>query len=368
MEKVGKYRVYGEIMQGKWVDEKPVQPKREDRKFLRYPPKPPLVPVEKKENVQLVEIPIMFRTPIEGIKLDTLQFWLDHLGEAIYNPLQGVTIENGVYNFRDGMHRTRCLWEIGEPSVRILLWTGPPKESIDISMNVRETARTHFRADRSIKRVQFYPCIYPVPTELVNFYNTREGEAYKELIDTPVSFRDIVTKMPNKYRLPTLEAVLERVDIKGKRVFDVGCRDGWISLCLWEAGADEVVAFDRLQNYTRAVELMAGRRIGRRDGGRVVTKCLTIQEFLQKDESRFDVVLLLNILHHLLVQGKDEGWHVLRTLLERSGVVFVMTRNFEEVYEEFGRNIELALRTKTRCKVEFILKCGERELFMLRKK
>jgi len=366
MGQVEKYVVYGEIMQGKLVDEKPVQPKREEREFLKYPPKPPLVPVEAVEGVQLVEIPIMLRTSIEGIKFDTLQFWLDHLGEAIYNPLQGVTIDGGIFNFRDGMHRTRCLWEIGEPTVRIILWTGNVKVPWSVGLNERKTARTHFRVDRSIKRTQFYPCIYPVPTELVGFYNSKEGEPYKDLIDTPASFRDIVTKMPNRYRLPTLEAVLERVDIEGKQVLDVGCRDGWISFCLWEAGAGGVVALDRSQFFVRSVELMASRRIGRRDPP-FLTKCSTIQEFIRERGTHFDVTLLLNVLHHLLVQGKDEGWHVLRTLLKRSDVVFVMTRNFEGVYEEFDRNIELALRKKTKCKVEFILKVGERELFMLRK-
>jgi len=359
------YWVYSDLLQLGKTDKEPVQPRREDRKFLKYPDKPPLIPVKERKEVRLIEMPMIPRTTIEDLNFTALQYWLDHLGEAVYNPIIG-TVKRGYLFFRDGGRRTRCLWEIGEPFVHVVLWNLPSEEPFDTGSNERAPTRLHFRVDPNTTMRQYYPYIYPFPPELKSFFRG-EGKPYEDTLGTPMSFKEIVSRMPNPYRPLVVEAVFERVDIKGKRVLDVGCRDGWASLVLWEAGAAEVVSLDRLSGFTEAVNLMVGRRASAREG-KLVAKCLTIQEFLQEEKSRFDVVLLLNVLHHLLVQDKDEGWFILRTLIERSGVVFVMTRNFQKVYEEFNKNIEVALLAKTGCKVEFILKCGERELFMLRKK
>ena len=103
----------------------PEQPKREDRVFLRHAEKPPLKPTPENDGVHLKVFPINEVAPraeIKDLNFKSLQIWLDHLGQAIYNPLTASYTENGEIQLsRAGDHRSRCLWEIGEPEIRLVV-------------------------------------------------------------------------------------------------------------------------------------------------------------------------------------------------------------------------------------------------------
>ena len=125
------WKVYTRLMRPILQEHKPIQPRREDRHFLRFADKPDLPVIEPEGDLRLNVQPIVKVAPrqeIPGLNFKALQFWLDHLGPAIYNPIVAYEDDEGNYHpGLDGSHRTRCLWEIGEPDVRILTWNTPQR-------------------------------------------------------------------------------------------------------------------------------------------------------------------------------------------------------------------------------------------------
>jgi hypothetical protein len=79
----------------------------------------------------------------------------------------------------------------------------------------------------------------------------------------------------------------------------------------------------------------------------------------------FDIVLVLNVFHHMLLKNKDLAWKTLKIMLNRSEMLFLMTRRFGSAYTDFDNDIPKALKTMTGVKPELLTKVGERELYML---
>lgn len=396
----GKYEVYGSLMNICRQDEKPSQPKREDRTFLRYPPKPKLIPVKDFDGIDeqgnsysftfqnLPIIDVFPRTTIEGIKFKSLQIWLDHLGEAIYNPLSTVQLPSGKYVIdRDSDHRTRCLWEIGEPEVAVMV-----KKINDVKMN-RKQARSYVRWYQEIKKLndrppklehfwisglhqkRYYPAIEPIHPSyrktMERFFadEAHDGKWLKEDLDSDKSFREILFSRPSplNYREEIVDAILNYVDITGKTIFDVGCHFGYYSLLLLESGAFKSICID-----TDEYRLLVLACISRRRSFRTKRYKGYIQRWLESNKNvKFDVVLLLNVFHHILGQKLErDGWWVLNELLKRSKVVFLMmeTKDFDFL-KEFDNDVVKAVTSMTYCKkVDWLIRTNyrHRDLYALK--
>ena len=80
-------------------------------------------------------------------------------------------------------------------------------------------------------------------------------------------------------------------DLKGKRVLDIGCWDGWFSFEMERRGA-EVVAIDNWDN-PRFRQMHAAY------GSRVDYRQLDMYELTPQRVGRFDIVLFMGVLYHL---------------------------------------------------------------------
>ena len=80
-------------------------------------------------------------------------------------------------------------------------------------------------------------------------------------------------------------------DLKGKRVLDIGCWDGWFSFEMERRGAD-VVAIDNWDN-PRFRQIHAALR------SRVDYRQLDMYELTPNRVGRFDIVLFMGVLYHL---------------------------------------------------------------------
>jgi SAM-dependent methyltransferase len=322
---------------------------------LNYQSKPPLVP---EKNVK--EIPMIPMFDIPKINVKALQFWIDHLGEAIYNPV--LLEDNGHGMFRDGYHRARCLFEIGEPALRVRF-----KGNWD-KLNVKKPKKKHFREDKTIKIRQYYPFIKKTPEVLTdNFFKTEEGRYYKDTLTTPMSFRDINDGIIRcEYRIPMMDEVLKRISLDKKRVLDVGCRNGWASFLAWESGAVDVVGIDVLPLHIKILKAIRDLRIVSRGTGEgwVDGMVISIEEYAEREDYQpFDIVFMFNVFHHMLISNKEKAWSVLNRFLSENTSLFMMTRRLENAYADYNGNIKKALTDKTGRKPELIYNYGEREFY-----
>lgn len=91
---------------------------------------------------------------------------------------------------------------------------------------------------------------------------------------------------------PVLEALAD-LPVQGRRILDVGCRDGLFSLAAERAGASEVIAFDN--DLSRgAVEVVLPHL-----GSRVQMHALNLYELLPETFGSFDGVIFAGVLYHL---------------------------------------------------------------------
>jgi len=374
-----KHKVYGKWMGIGWREEKPVQPKREDRNFLSYVSKPEVVPVENYidpngnfsfslKSMPLIEI--CSRTTIENINFGALQVWLDHLGKAIYNPINVTLLPNGEHILAvDGDHRTRCLWEIGEPEVTVMLRKSSKLQCEGMEYTkwfpwVKQVKKLN-SYEPTLKRVKgfnYYPDLTQPPPILQKYYDfkTHDGPYYKDSLDTTKTVREILFRagQARLYREKVLDNILNCVDVKDKRILDVGCHFGYYTFLLLEAGAKTSTCVDISEFKIKVVKIIAARR-----QLQVNAYQKTIGRFLVEHHDYYDVVLLLNVFHHLLKKDSVEAWNMLNKLLDNSEVLFLMmgvTDPDWHVLDEFDNNVEAAVSEMTGCKIKPLFKTGYR--------
>lgn len=95
-----------------------------------------------------------------------------------------------------------------------------------------------------------------------------------------------------KSQQPVLAAI-RRIDLQGKRVLDIGCRDGLYSLTAEKQGAAEVVAFDNDLSHG-AVDIVLPTLKSRVQMHELNVYDLTPQKF-----GTFDLVIFAGVLYHL---------------------------------------------------------------------
>lgn len=361
------WKRYSRLMRPFYTEIEPIQPRREDRAFLRYAPKPPMPDVKDEGDFHLDDYPIIKAAvpyEIPDINLKALQYWLDHLGPAIYNPLTAYLDDKGEFHVDlDGSHRLRCLWEIGEPMVRILTRTIPErtpefyKWGNMANRKFMPAAVEHFKTNPSLTWRQYYPCIHPPTETLLKFYQEKkDGAYYRDTLDTPMTFKEILSQNKNlSYRMDILNEIL-KFDVKDKSLLDLGCYYGHYSFLLLEAGASEAVGVDTNANRVKIANHIAGRRGINRSLKSFRAQRQDINEHVEKSNLHHDIVLLLNVFHHLLAQNEKRAWSTLDTLLERCELLFLMTQNIKGVFDEWNGDIEMALMAKTGATLEPLLK------------
>lgn len=86
---------------------------------------------------------------------------------------------------------------------------------------------------------------------------------------------------------------LEKIDFEGKRVLDVGCRDGLFSFFAEEKGASEVIGIDNLIS-TGAVDVVIPAR-----DSQVKMVEMNVNDLSTDTFGSFDVIIFAGVLYHL---------------------------------------------------------------------
>ncbi|MCM2474778.1 DUF1698 domain-containing protein [Rhizobium sp. CG5] len=96
-----------------------------------------------------------------------------------------------------------------------------------------------------------------------------------------------------KYMWDLVIESLDTIDFKGKRVLDIGCRDGLFSFYAEEKGAAEIIGIDNLIS-TGAVELIIPAR-----QSKVQMVEMNVNDLRQETFGTFDVIIFAGVLYHL---------------------------------------------------------------------
>ena len=122
-----------------------------------------------------------------------------------------------------------------------------------------------------------------------------------------------------RLQVPVLNA-LKTLDLSGKRVLDVGCRDGLFSFAAEKAGALEVVGIDN-DLSKGAVEFLIPFFDSKVEMYELNLYDLTVERF-----GKFDVIMLPGVLYHL--RYPFWGLKILRDLINSNGFLIVETAIF----------------------------------------
>lgn len=90
-----------------------------------------------------------------------------------------------------------------------------------------------------------------------------------------------------------LESILDRIDLQGSRILDVGCSEGYYSFKVSKLGADEVIAIDLNELRLKKAEFVKGAL----NIDNVVFKKMDIMDIDEHTMGRFDLVLCFGFLH-----------------------------------------------------------------------
>jgi SAM-dependent methyltransferase len=113
------------------------------------------------------------------------------------------------------------------------------------------------------------------------------------------------------------QRALESIDLRGKRVLDVGCRDCKFSFLAERRGAAEVLGIDNDLSKAATEFLIPFFK------SKVETREMNLLDLRPETYGRFDVVLFFGVLYHL----RYPFWSlkVLRDMLEQNGLLVIET-------------------------------------------
>jgi len=135
---------------------------------------------------------------------------------------------------------------------------------------------------------------------LKNTTNTKKHSAYQvlpEIIKNLIGKTDI--KFYPKYEKERLNYITKKVNIKDKTILDIGCNTGYFVFEFLEQEAKKITCYEGGKHHSQFVEL-ATQLIKQEKTIKVISE---YYDFNSTTE-RCDIVLLLNVLHHL---GDDYG-------------------------------------------------------------
>lgn len=354
--------------------ETPKQPNRAGREFLDYADKPSLKPtpitkgIDENGNPYSIGLEVhpiqevIPRVPIPDINFKSLQIWLDNLGQAIYNPLLCVQTPDGeFYSNRDGDHRSRCLWEIGEPEIRLIVrkasdtkvsgikrsdWLQWLREYLPLNTYPTATPYMFGTSRNKWKRIyrRYYPPLWQPSPVLQEYFNEpkNDGRFFKDTLFNTWSFRDIYSQWgQTAYRIDIIDSILRNADIEGKSVLDIGAYYGWATLMLLEMGVRTATALELNKHRCEVIKHIAATR-----AYPVTVVNDVIQNYIS-EMGHFDIILLLNVFHHILHQTKG-AWDILNSLIESCGKMFLMMDAKPQwgILSEWDNDVEKALTSQ----------------------
>ena len=120
-----------------------------------------------------------------------------------------------------------------------------------------------------------------------------------------------------EYQQATVNNAMAKVDFKGKRVLDIGCRDGMYSFDAERRGAAEVMGIDNMVSKG-AQELLIPHF-----NSIVKMHEINLYDLSPKEHGLFDVIIFPGVLYHL--RYPFTALKTIRELLKPDGVIIVET-------------------------------------------
>jgi len=147
-----------------------------------------------------------------------------------------------------------------------------------------------------------------------------------------------------RYNFDRMHMMVSAFDFTHKTLLDIGCNSGWFCFQAKLLGAKKVVGIDYAESgtmgsaiyYAKVLEkkFRLGMKFYNRDLGKVDFAALRQKEGVQK----FDVTLLLSVLHHI----KEKKALVDELYMQTREVLFYEDHEFwNELYDEEGKPLEL---------------------------
>lgn len=142
------------------------------------------------------------------------------------------------------------------------------------------------------------------------------------------------TEVKSRFEGERLIYILNHIDVKGKNVLDVGGNTGYFSFELIEKGIHHVHYFEGNKEHANFV-LLAGELLGVSNRMKITNDYLY---FNTKLSSKYDIILLLNVLHHI---GDDYGDFNINVVEARKQIInqlLSLQNNSEYIVFQLGFN------------------------------
>jgi len=119
----------------------------------------------------------------------------------------------------------------------------------------------------------------------------------EDLVVEPIHWKKFDTDIPIHHH-PYPYLVRSLGDLAGKRVLEIGCGTGIVSVILAKRGAQHVEAFDISM---KSVELAAKRAKANDVADQIHFQAMSVYE-MDYPENSFDLIVGLNVLHHIKIE------------------------------------------------------------------
>lgn len=114
---------------------------------------------------------------------------------------------------------------------------------------------------------------------------------------------DVNVNVRNTYEYERLEYILKKIDIKDKRILDIGGNSGFFTFEMIENGAKFVHYYEGNKTHAEFVEL-ASKLLKIENKIKISNEFFLFDYETNLNKDKYDITLLLNVLHHI---GYDYG-------------------------------------------------------------
>lgn len=137
---------------------------------------------------------------------------------------------------------------------------------------------------------------------LKELYNKKSKHSNYQSIPKKLSciLDDEDLNINSRYEYSRLQYILEKIELRDKRILDIGGNSGFFSIEALSRGAKKVVYYEGNSEHCKFVEL-ASDVLGIRNGIEIHDEYFS---FNKDNNKQYDVTFLLNVLHHI---GDDYG-------------------------------------------------------------
>lgn len=113
----------------------------------------------------------------------------------------------------------------------------------------------------------------------------------------------IDTDVKSKYEYERLEYILRKINVKNKRILDIGGNTGFFTFEMLDNGASFVHYYEGNRTHAEFVRLSSGV-LDVKNKVKITNKYFSFDRKDKVEENEYDIVFLLNVLHHV---GDDYG-------------------------------------------------------------